>query len=317
MNKVKKDLTFPPFLSDGIINTKDLYRWIGGLFMLNIGDFSKIAKVTVKTLRHYDQIGLLKPKEIDYLTGYRKYSILQLTRLNKILFYKDLGFSLKQIFNLVEQDITVNQMKEMLSKNKSKLENDIMSAQKALETIISRINVLSLENNIPRYDIKVIEPAAFKIVYRKMTIPTIDEITFYSTKLYDSLYVELDRIKIFPIGPEMNLYHNTEYTETDIELEFGIAIKGTEEELKKLMNSDLIYREIKDENQTASIKFSGHYHSLDLPIIEGLKWIEKNGCELDGNLRELHLSGKAHINGELQKEAAVELQFPIRKSPKH
>jgi len=281
--------------------------------MLNIGDFSKIGKVTVKTLRHYDQIGLLKPTETDLFTGYRKYSILQLTRLNKILFYKELGFSLKEIADLIEKDITVDQMKKMLEINQRKLESEIANAKKALLITERRIYALNQENTIPKYDIQLIEPKSFKLVSRKMTIQKISEITFYSNILYSSLYAELDRIGMIPIGPEINLYNNKEHTETNIELEFCVAIKGTTEERELLKKSDLIYSEISDKNQTVSIQFSGNFHELDEPIIAGLKWIENNDYELDGELRELHLSGKAHINGELQKVAAVELQIPVKK----
>ena len=64
--------------------------------MIKIGFFSKLSQVPVKTLRYYDQIGLLKPDKIDAHTGYRYYSISQLRRLNRILALKDLGFSLDQ-----------------------------------------------------------------------------------------------------------------------------------------------------------------------------------------------------------------------------
>ena len=53
--------------------------------MFKIGEFSKFSQVTVKTLRYYDQIGLLKPAEIDRFTGYRYYSASQLPRLHRIL----------------------------------------------------------------------------------------------------------------------------------------------------------------------------------------------------------------------------------------
>jgi DNA-binding transcriptional MerR regulator len=71
-------------------------------FLLKIGDFSRLGKVSVRTLHHYDQRGLLRPTEIDDRSGYRFYSVDQLPRLNRILALKDLGFSLDQIGHLVE-----------------------------------------------------------------------------------------------------------------------------------------------------------------------------------------------------------------------
>ncbi len=59
--------------------------------MFKIGDFSKLGQVSVRMLRHYDQLGLLKPDHIDTFTGYRYYAVEQLVRLNRILFFKDFG----------------------------------------------------------------------------------------------------------------------------------------------------------------------------------------------------------------------------------
>ncbi len=68
--------------------------------MLKIGDFSRLSRVSVKALRYYDELGLLKPVEIDRFTGYRYYSVAQLPRLHRILVFKELGFSLEQIARL-------------------------------------------------------------------------------------------------------------------------------------------------------------------------------------------------------------------------
>ena len=82
--------------------------------MLKIGDFSKLSLVSVKALRYYDELGLLKPVQVDEFTGYRYYSTSQLTRLNRILALKDLGLALEQIAQLLDQDLTPDQVRGML-----------------------------------------------------------------------------------------------------------------------------------------------------------------------------------------------------------
>ena len=67
-----------------------------------IGEFSKLCQVTVKTLRHYEEIGLLVPIEVDEWTGYRYYDISQLRRVNRIVYLKQLGLSLEEINELFE-----------------------------------------------------------------------------------------------------------------------------------------------------------------------------------------------------------------------
>src|SRR5579862_8956297 len=82
--------------------------------MFKIGDFSKLSQVSMKTLRFYDQLGLLKPTHVDDFTGYRYYTADQLPRLNRILAFKDLGFTLEQIGPLLEEGIPAAQIRGML-----------------------------------------------------------------------------------------------------------------------------------------------------------------------------------------------------------
>ncbi len=83
--------------------------------MLKIGEFARVAQVSIATLRHYDQCGLLKPNELDPDTGYRYYSLDQLARLNRILALKELGFSLEQVAHLLEKDLSLEQLRGMFT----------------------------------------------------------------------------------------------------------------------------------------------------------------------------------------------------------
>ncbi|HET8841442.1 MAG TPA: MerR family transcriptional regulator, partial [Ktedonobacteraceae bacterium] len=74
--------------------------------MIRIGEFSKLVQISVPTLRYYDQVGLLKPIEVDRSSGYRYYSASQLPRLHRILALKGLGFSLEQIAIVLDAGLT-------------------------------------------------------------------------------------------------------------------------------------------------------------------------------------------------------------------
>jgi DNA-binding transcriptional MerR regulator len=63
--------------------------------MFRIGDFSRLGRVTVKALRHYDRLGLLCPAAVDPATGYRYYSADQMPQLARILTLKQAGLSLQ------------------------------------------------------------------------------------------------------------------------------------------------------------------------------------------------------------------------------
>lgn len=79
--------------------------------MLQIGEFSRVCQVSVKTLHHYDKIGLLAPAEVDRFTGYRYYRTEQIDTMNYIKRLKRYGFSLEEIQHL----ITVSDHKELMA----------------------------------------------------------------------------------------------------------------------------------------------------------------------------------------------------------
>jgi DNA-binding transcriptional MerR regulator len=82
--------------------------------MFSIGEFARLGTVSVRTLRHYDEIGLLHPAKVDSNTGYRSYAADQLGQLNRIMALKDLGFSLEQTRKLVS-GITLEELRGMLA----------------------------------------------------------------------------------------------------------------------------------------------------------------------------------------------------------
>jgi len=79
--------------------------------MLKIGDFSRLSQVSVKTLRYYDEVGLLKPTQVDQVSGYRYYSVAQLRQLHRILALRDLGFSLEQIAHVLDGEPSIEALK--------------------------------------------------------------------------------------------------------------------------------------------------------------------------------------------------------------
>jgi DNA-binding transcriptional MerR regulator len=103
--------------------------------MVKIGDFSKLGQVSVRMLRHYDQFGLLKPDHIDQFTGYRYYTAGQLANLNRILFFKDLGFSLQQIKDLLSDNLPKDQLRGMLLMKQVELERKVQDSHARLARV--------------------------------------------------------------------------------------------------------------------------------------------------------------------------------------
>src|SRR5215475_2195954 len=128
--------------------------------MIKIGEFSKLVQVPVPTLRYYDQLGLLKPVEVDRLTGYRYYSASQLPRLHRILALKGLGFSLEQIGAVLDEGLTAEQMRGMLRLRHAQISQQLAEVQSQLVEVEMRLRQIEREATTPAYDVilKQVEP---------------------------------------------------------------------------------------------------------------------------------------------------------------
>jgi DNA-binding transcriptional MerR regulator len=91
---------------------------------MQIGDLARLTHISVRMLRHYDEIDLFKPALIRENT-YREYSISQLPVLNRILALKDLGFSLEQIRSLVQEGFAAQRLRDLLELWRNELETHI------------------------------------------------------------------------------------------------------------------------------------------------------------------------------------------------
>lgn len=100
--------------------------------MLKIGEFSKTTGVTVKALRHYERLGLIRPYWIDKYTGYRYYDESQVLLVSHILYLKSMGFSLQQIRQLIGQNLTSNRQRLLFETKRKELLKQIEADQRRL-----------------------------------------------------------------------------------------------------------------------------------------------------------------------------------------
>ncbi|MGL6106966.1 MerR family transcriptional regulator [Romboutsia sp.] len=99
--------------------------------MYRIGEFSKLSKTTIKTLRYYAEAGILEPEYIDEFTGYRFYSTKQLVELHKIQAYRQIGLSINEIKLILKYGDDEN----ILLKRKTELEMEIANSIDQLSRI--------------------------------------------------------------------------------------------------------------------------------------------------------------------------------------
>ena len=92
--------------------------------MFSIGEFARLGGVSARTLRHYDEIGLLRPVTVDPNTAYRGYAAAQLGQLNRIMALKELGLSLTQVRRLLD-GVTLDELRGMLALRRAQLEQEL------------------------------------------------------------------------------------------------------------------------------------------------------------------------------------------------
>jgi len=107
--------------------------------MYTIGEFARMAQVSRRQLRHWDDIGLLQPAKVDPNTGYRYYSASQLTALNRVVALKELGLSLDQIQRFVYDDVSLDEMQGMLLLRKVEIEQQVLAEMRRIRVIESRL----------------------------------------------------------------------------------------------------------------------------------------------------------------------------------
>ncbi len=141
--------------------------------MYSIGEYARIAQVSKRLLRYYDEIGLFQPVKLDPEIGHRYYSASQLPELNRILALKDLGLSLNQIQRFVRDDISLAEMQGMLSLKKAELEQQVWSELQRIRNIESRLKQIQDRDSLVR-DVIVKQVPQQKLIGIRKVLPTND-----------------------------------------------------------------------------------------------------------------------------------------------
>lgn len=114
-----------------------------------IKEFAKLCGVSVRTIHYYDEIGLLKPAFVDEQNGYRFYDEKSLERIQEILFFKELDFSLKSISEIIsspdyDKQKALKEQRKLLILKKERLQRIIDALDNAAK---GNITMNAFDNN--------------------------------------------------------------------------------------------------------------------------------------------------------------------------
>ncbi len=280
---------------------------MGEHIVLKIGEFARVGQVSVATLRHYDQYGLLKPTTLDQETGYRYYALDQLPRLNRILALKDLGFPLEQIAQFLENDLSLEQLRSMFKLKQAQTQLMIDTEQARLSRIAARLQQIEQEGKMPVYEVLLKEVAALHVASIHAIIPLHSSLQTSSTYLYTKIIAYLSQEHIPYAQPPLLLLHSRSEQRDDglsIDAEAAIPLP-----IELPANTQINSRTLPG-GLMASTVHTGNDLSVGQAYATLHRWMRENKYQLVGPPRLLHLQREEHIHPD---QYVTEVQFPVAK----
>ena len=249
---------------------------------LKIGEFSRMMQVTVKTLRHYEQKGLLLPDEVDEWTGYRYYTIDQMQRLNSIRDLQRLGFSLDEIHDLYEDTSHEPSLHQ--------LDGKIQDTERQLRVLMERrAQLLHWRDSIK--NIKTME---------KFSIQSLPSIIVASHREVIPHYGMIGDMCCNKIGPEMHrlgckcpppgycftIEHNEEYSPTNIDIEYCEQVEEMGQD-----SAIIQFKTLPAVPTAVCMKHYGPYDRFYQSYTELFKYIDEKGYKITGRPRCSYVDG--------------------------
>jgi DNA-binding transcriptional MerR regulator/effector-binding domain-containing protein len=274
--------------------------------MFSIGEFARLGTVSVRTLRHYDEIGLLHPAKVDPNTGYRSYAADQLGQLNRIMALKDLGFSLEQTRKLIS-GITLEELRGMLALRRAQLEQELDEYVTRLRGVEARLRYIEGENAMPADDITVKKVPEMGVV--AIAGPARGYNPIHVVPVVNRARVQFDELDIAGRakvnGPFMVFFEDNEPADDDITVFLALPVAEPPPELPppaQYLVLPAIEAATAVRNGKASSIYPAVYHDL-------VHWCSANGFQTSGPGRDIWIH---EIDDASQVEEQVfETQLPF------
>jgi DNA-binding transcriptional MerR regulator len=170
--------------------------------MFGIGTVARLAGVSVRTLRYYDEIGLLRPVSVDAQTGYRWYGPEQLHRLHRILALRDLGVRLAEIARLLDDDLSVEELRGILLLKRAEGHDRMATEAERLARVEVRLARME-EMKMDEYDVVVKATDDEWVLAMSEDLGGLDDIGPAHGRLWPQLHALLEEIGVDRVPPSI------------------------------------------------------------------------------------------------------------------
>jgi len=270
--------------------------------MLKIGDFSKICQTSIRALRHWDAIGLLKPALIDAATGYRYYSIEQIDDVNRILAFRAMGLSLDDVIRMLHEKPTPEIVRAMLLAKRDELHEQIQEAEAMLLALEGRLRVMETMDTAPSYEVTLKSSDEMPLLAVRATVRDLDELVHLLEETHPYAR-QKDNTNLLAV------FYDEGYDVESIEVEVGFPIDHRTRKPISLKHSrEMIPTLLPAVPLLAATVHHGEWLTLSEAYMHLGRWIVQNGCTITGAGREIF----HHIDWDgNQRSTVTELQFPV------
>jgi DNA-binding transcriptional MerR regulator len=275
--------------------------------MFRIGDFSRLTRVSLKTLRHYDVIGLFKPAYVDPFTDYRYYTFDQLPRLNRILALRGLGFPLENIRQMLDDDLSAEALHGMLQLRRAQLEQEAIQAREKLYEVEIRLHQIEQEGKMSKVDVlmKTVEPMT--IVGAREVVPSPKQMRERCMALNGEAHMLMTAQGLKSDGVSFALYYPTDKQGIDVEMAYVVdssskPVTQGQAAVHQLPGATVAYAVYRGSYDDFGAV--GHLHA------ELNQWIEAHGYEISDASREFYLHPPKRF---ADPDGVMEIQYPVTK----
>lgn len=261
--------------------------------MYTIGQFALILKISTRTLRHYDDIGILKPQYIKEDTGYRYYDKEQLVMAKNIVKLKENGLSLEEIKEILIEN---KNYREILEKRLDYIKNDILrlvTMKESLEKLLIKDFTLGEEERINKqYDIKIVEIDDINVISKKCIINIKDV-----GEIVGSLYEMVNKNGLRVNGGHIIKYFTNEFDPENADIEVCLPVESRKEckiKFKRICKGRYVKITVN------SITEKGEAY------VNIINWIRENNLIIDGNpFEQYFIDGKS-------KRFTIDIFYPVK-----
>jgi DNA-binding transcriptional MerR regulator len=277
--------------------------------MMRIGEFSRLSHLPVKTLRYYDELGLIKPAQVDQYSGYRYYEADQFRRLTRILALRDLGLSLEHIGLLLREGMSTQQMQAVLRERQAQAEERLAEEHGRLARLEAWLSHLEREEAMSTYEVVIKRVPAQKVVSTRGVVPQPSE----QALLWARVMTFMEEKNLKMNGACIALYYDEEAPERDWDIEAAAPVESD-----VAVEGELRCYDLPAVETMASTVHEGPWVTVSEAYAALQEWTSANRYRVTGPLREVILKTATvepdgmHVS-QTDSGGVVEVQFPVEK----